>query len=170
MSKAYLLGVMHDSTERKITFRITSKEKSYVQFLASMIHKMGHNAWTYREGKTRDMYVVEFSKNVVKEIKILTKKDKVDYIRGYFDAEGSVPRSRKSRFYIYFSQKNKGDLEQLKSYVESLGINCGKTHNPSKKVDPEYWRFYIRCNSYDLFIKKIGSWHPVKSQHLRMEI
>ena len=54
MSKAYLLGVMHDSTERKNTFRISSKENSYTKFLAEMIHKMGHKAWTYREGKTRD--------------------------------------------------------------------------------------------------------------------
>ena len=65
MSKTYLLGVMHDSTERKNTYRISSKENKYIQFLADMIHKMGHNAWTYREGKTREMYVVEFSKKVV---------------------------------------------------------------------------------------------------------
>jgi hypothetical protein len=55
MSKAYLLGVMHDSTERKNTYRISSKEKSYVEFLANMIHDMNCNAWTYREGKNRDM-------------------------------------------------------------------------------------------------------------------
>jgi intein-encoded DNA endonuclease-like protein len=170
MSKAYLLGVMHDSTERKITYRITSKEKSYVQFLADMIQKMGHNAWIYREGKTRDMYVVEFSKNVVKDTRISSIKDKIEYIRGYFDAEGSVPRSRSVRFYIYFSQKDKKDLEQLKSYLEDLGIICGKTHNPSKKEDPNYWRFFISCKSYNSFIEKIGSWHPTKSQHLRMKI
>jgi hypothetical protein len=62
MSKAYLLGVMHDSTERKNTYRISSKDKSYVEFLANMIHKMSYNAWIYREGKNRDMWIVEFSK------------------------------------------------------------------------------------------------------------
>ena len=62
MSKTYLLGVMHDSTERKNTYRISSKENSYIQLLANMIHKMGYKAWTYREGKTHDLYIVEFSK------------------------------------------------------------------------------------------------------------
>jgi len=142
MSKAYLLGVMHDSTERKTTYRITSKEQ----------------------------YFVEFSKKLVQNTQIISKKDKIEYIRGYFDAEGSVPKSRDSRFYIYFSQKNKKDLEELKSYIESLGIICGKTHNPSIKKDPEYWRFYISCKPYDSFIELIGSWHPTKSQHLRVKI
>ena len=170
MSKAYLLGVMHDSTERKTTYRITSKEKSFVEFLAEMIHELGYNAWIYQEGKTRDMYVVEFSKMVVRNTQIKTKQDTIEYIRGYFDAEGSVPKSSKSRFYIYFSQKNKKDLEELKSYIESLGIICGKTHNPSNKKDPEYWRFYISCKSYTSFIKTIGSWHPKKRQRLRVKI
>jgi len=170
MSKAYLLGVMHDSTERKNTFRISSKENSYTKFLAEMIHKMGHKAWTYREGKTRDMYIVEFSKKVVNNINISTTKDKIDYIRGYFDAEGSVPKSKNVRFYIYFSQKDKGDLDQLKSYITELGIKCGKTHNPSKNIDPNYWRFYICSKSYNDFIDLIGSLHPVKSKLLRMKI
>ena len=161
---------MHDSTERKITYRITSKEKSFVEFIAKMIHKMGYNAWTYREGKTRNMYVVEFSKKIIDGFSIKSRDEKIDYIRGYFDAEGSIPKSRKSRFYIYFSQKNKDDLKQLKSYIEEFGIKCGKTHNPSKNVDPDYWRFYISSKSYDLFVKKIGTWHPVKAQHYRMKI
>jgi intein-encoded DNA endonuclease-like protein len=170
MSKAYLLGVMHDSTERKNTYRISSKEKTYVQFLANMIHKMGHNAWTYREGKTRDMYVVEFSKKVVNNAVIESKQQKIDYIRGYFDAEGSTPHSKNVRFYIYFAQKDRRDLEQVKSYLTDLGIICGKTHNPSKTKDPDYWRFFISCKSYRLFIEKIGSMHPIKSQLLRMKI
>ena len=135
-----------------------------------MIHKMGYNAWTYKEGKTRNMYVVEFSKKMIKGFSIKTRDEKIEYIRGYFDAEGSTPRSKISRFYIYFSQKDKGDLEQVKSYIKELGIKCGKTHNPSINVDPDYWRFYISSESYDLFEKIIGSWHPIKSQHYRMKI
>ena len=79
MSKTYLLGVMHDSTERKNTFRISSKEKIFTQLLADMIHKIGHKAWTYREGKTREMYVVEFSKKVINNINIISLQDKIDY-------------------------------------------------------------------------------------------
>jgi intein-encoded DNA endonuclease-like protein len=170
MSKEYLLGVLHDATKRKITYRISSKENSYVQFLANMIKSMNHNAWTYQEGKTRDMYIVEFSKKIMDNVQIRTKKHKIDYIRGYFDAEGSVPKSKKSRFYIYFSQKDKKDLQQLKSYLTDLGIICGKTHNPSKKIDPNYWRFYISCKSYKKFVNTIGSCHPTKKKLLRMKI
>ena len=170
MSKAYLLGVLHDATERKNTYRISSKEDLYIQFLADMIHKMGYNAWTYREGKTRNMYIVEFSKSMIKDVEINNTQDKIDYVRGYFDAEGSVPRSKNKRFYIYFSQKDKKDLEQLKSYLIELGIVCGKTHNPSKTKDLDYWRFFVSCKSYNTFINIIGSWHPTKSHLLRMKI
>ena len=170
MSKAYLLGVLHDSTERKNTYRISSKEKSYIQFLSKMIQKMGHKAWTYRESKSRSMYVVEFSKSVMNDAEVNNRKNKIDYIRGYFDAEGSVPRSSDTRFYIYFAQKDEDDLDQLKAYITELGIICGKTHNPSKKRDPHYWRFFVSCKSYKNFIEKIGSWHPIKSQFLRMKI
>ena len=109
-------------------------------------------------------------KKIMSNIKIKTKNDKIDYIRGYFDAEGSVPRSQKVRFYIYFSQKNKKDLKQVKAFLEELGIVCGKIHNPSKEKDPDYWRFFISCISYETFIKIIGSWHPIKKQLLRMKI
>ena len=170
MSKAYLLGVMHDSTERKNTIKISSKEKKYVQFLANMIHEMGHNAWTYREGKTRNLYIVEFSKKIIQNAEVKTEQQKIDYIRGYFDAEGGTSRSKNVRFYIYFAQKDNQDLEQLKLYLTDLGITCGKIHNPSKEKDPGYWRFFISCKSYKTFIEKIGSMHPIKCQLLRKMI
>jgi len=170
MSKAYLLGVMHDSTERRTTYRISSKEQSFVEILANLIKKSGHNAWIYREGKNRSMYIVEFSKTLMENVSIKTTNEKIDYIRGYFDAEGSIPHSTNTRFYIYFAQKNKEDLLQVQKYLADIGIMTGKIHNPSKKVDPEYWRFFIRCQSYHAFIEKIGSWHPTKCQLLRMMI
>ena len=144
--------------------QIEEIQKGVTEPVPEMIHEMGHNAWIYREGKNRDMFVVEFSKKVVNNTNINNRHKKIDYIRGYFDAEGSIPRSENVRFYIYFSQKNKEDLEQLKSYITELGIMCGKTHNPSKRIDPKYWRFYVSCKSYEEFIEKIGSWHPVKKQ------
>ena len=62
ISKAYLLGALHDATERKLTYRISQKSKSYVVFVASGIRSLGFGAWTYQEGKSRPIYVVEFSK------------------------------------------------------------------------------------------------------------
>ena len=170
MTKAYLLGALHDGTERKTTYRIVQKDQEYIKFLLKEIHTLGHNAWMYQEGKTRQLFALEFSKYFLKNFKIKTEKDKIDYIRGYFDAEGGISRDQKVRYYIYFAQKNFQDLSQLKIFLEELDIKCGVMHNPSKKQDPNYWRFFVRRSSYEKFAKKIGSWHPIKSQFLRMKI
>jgi hypothetical protein len=162
ITKAYILGALHDSTERKYTFRISQKSSGYVQSLKEGIQKLGYKAWIYQEGKGRNVFVVEFSKKVVIETHILTVKDKKDYIRGYFDTEGSVPRNLLARYYIYFAQKDYDDLFQLREYIKSLNIFCGEIHTPSKNVDPNYFRFYILSKSFEKFGRIIGSWHPGK--------
>ena len=103
MTKAYLLGALHDATERRLTFRISQKSKAYTEFIAKGIKKLGGNAWIYKEGKARDVWIVEFSKVFLKTKKIQTKQDKIDYIRGYFDAEGGIAKQPSVRFYIYFA-------------------------------------------------------------------
>lgn len=170
MTKSYLLGALHDGTVRKITYRIGQKDKSYIEFLTKGIQSLGQKAWMYKEGKTRQFYVVEFSKSFLKDVKVTSTQDKIEYIRGYFDTEGGVSRDSKVRYYLYFAQKNLQDLEQIRDYLIELGIKCGNLHNPSKKADPDYWRFFISVKSYQKFAKIIGSWHPVKSHFLRMKI
>jgi hypothetical protein len=39
MTKAYLLGVLHDATERKTTYRIAQKSRKYIDFLVREIEK-----------------------------------------------------------------------------------------------------------------------------------
>jgi len=170
ITKAYILGALHDSTERKYTFRISQKSLKYVELLADGIHCLDYNAWIYREGKNRNVFVVEFSKKVVLNKAISTIDDKIDYIRGYFDTEGSVPRSLEARYYIYFAQKDYEDLHQLRNYIMDLEISCGKIHNPSKRVDPDYFRFYVLSRSFRDFGRVIGSWHPEKGKFVRMKI
>ena len=58
-------------------------------------------------------------------------------------------------------------LEKLKKLLNDLRIETGKIHNPSEKVDPDYWRMYILASSQKTFIEKIGSWHPRKIRTLR---
>jgi DNA-binding transcriptional regulator WhiA len=170
ISKAYLLGALHDSTERKYTFRISQKSKLYVEMLAIGIKSLGFKAWVYKEGKDRNVYIVEFSKKVLNNFVIKNIKEKIDYVRGYFDSEGGIPRSLLSRYYIYFAQKNYVDLKKLRDYLFELGIQCGTIHNPSKRQDPEYFRFYILSASYNDFLSVIGSWHPEKFCRLRKKI
>ena len=134
-----------------------------------MIEAMGFRAWIYREGKSRELYIVEFSVSILSGFEIISTQDKIDYIRGYFDAEGSVPLNG-SRMYIYFCQKDKQSLLQVKEFLEQLGIICGEIHNPSKKEDPNYWRFFVSCKSYRDFATKIGSKHPIKRKILEKMI
>ena len=170
MTRAYLLGALHDGTTRKVTYRIVQKEREYIEFLVKGIHELGSNAWMYQEGKSRQLFVAEFSRNLLKGFELSSYEDKIDYIRGYFDAEGGVSRNPKVRYYIYFAQKNLNDLSQVKQYLTEFGIESGVIHNPSKSVDPLYWRFFVRACSYERFAQLIGSWHPVKSRYLRMKI
>ena len=166
ITKAYLLGVLHDSTERKYTYRVSQKSEDYVKWIAFQLRKLGFHAWTYREGKNRSVYVVEFAKSVLKDVKIISRQNKIDYIRGYFDTDGGVAKSPRVRFYVYFCQKDLNDLKMCKQYLTDLHIDCGEIHNPSKKVDPHYWRFYVKAKSYLEFVKIIGSWHPEKQGYL----
>lgn len=170
MTKAYLLGALHDGTVRRLTYRIGQKDRAYIEFLVKGIKKLGQNAWMYKEGKIRNLYIAEFSKSFLKDFVIESNQDKIDYIRGYFDAEGGVSRNPEVRYYLYFAQKNLKDLEQVKGYLQELGIICGLTHNPSKRSDPDFWRFFISVKSYEQFAKIIRSWHPVKVKYLRMKI
>ena len=170
MTRAYLLGVLHDATERKTTFRVAQKSKAFVEFIAKGIKKLGQNAWTYKEGKKRHVYIVEFSKRLLQDIAISSLSDKIEYARGYFDAEGGIARRNTVRYYLYFAQKDLEDLQRVKKYLEEIGIRCGAIHCPSASVDPHYFRFYIRAISYRDFAEKIGSLHPVKRRFLRMKI
>ena len=170
MTKAYLLGALHDGTVRKLTFRIVQKDQEYIEFLVKGIKELGQKAWMYKEGKTRNLYVVEFSRNLLKDFVVKSNQDKIDYIRGYFDAEGGVSKSPKVRYYLYFAQKNLEDLKQVKDWLEELKITCGQIHNPSKHVDSNYWRFFISVKSYEQFAHIIGSWHPIKRHFLRDDV
>ena len=100
-------------------------------------------------------------------LKLKTENEKIAYIRGFFDAEGGIPRNAKDRFYIQLVQSDKGKLEKLKKILTELKIATGKIHNPSYKRDPNHWRLYILARSHELFVRKVRSWHPRKISTLR---
>jgi intein/homing endonuclease len=97
---------------------------------------------------------------------LVTTDERVAYIRGYFDAEGGIPRKQGALPYIQLVQKNRIELEQVRSMLSALGITCGRMHNPSVEVDPDYWRFYVLAASRPLFARLVGSWHPRKEDGL----
>ena len=170
MTKAYLLGLIHDATKRKTTYRIAQKNADFLKFVSVQMKLLGIKSWIYKEGKSRNVWILEFSRKFLDGTKIVNKQDKIDYQRGYFDAEGGIAKLPSVRFYLYYCQKNKQELVQLKSYLQHLGISCGVIHNPSWKRDPNFWRFYIATKSHANFARTIGSLHPDKWPLLRMKI
>ena len=100
-----------------------------------------------------------------------TKCD-LSYVRGYFDADGGMPRDSSARLYLQLCQKSRPSLEEIVSILEYWNIECGRVHNPSVRVDPDYWRFFVRTRSQADFVRLVSSWHPMKRQQMenRMKI
>jgi hypothetical protein len=159
------------------TFRFGQADRRWLEILRLCLERLGHRSWIYREGRERRFWVLETSAGFLSR----TFEDDhsrrgstagVDYARGYFDAEGGMPRKESARLYFQFSQKNQRSLEIVTSILQEVGIDCGKIHNPSRRVDPDYWRFYVRAGSHRRFMSVVGSWHPRKRQQMntRMKI
>lgn len=178
LMQAYLYGAFHDGTISRLhrTFRFCQKEREWLEMIQNMLKESGFNSWIYREGNNRSLYILETTASFLNEKRLPTsfptKAEKACYIRGYFDAEGGIPRDESHWLYIQLSQKNSVELQQLKTILEELGIKCGNVHIPSQRVDPNYFRFFISRSSHQDFIRIINSWHPRKQKilNLRMKI
>lgn len=168
--KAYLLGALHDGTYNALhrTFRFTQSNIQWLQRLQHMLARLGYASWIYREGKQRHVYALETTAAFLDihfdPLLLKTKYEQLAYIRGYFDAEGGIPRSLVASLYIQLCQKNHLELTKVKRLLENNGIRCGRIHNPSSRVDPLYWRFYISRGAHYDFMEKVSSWHPRKEK------
>jgi intein-encoded DNA endonuclease-like protein len=165
--KSYLLGAIHDGTfSSNARFRISQKGTGWLKILQKLFRNLGYNAWIYKEGLNRKVYVLETLADFLdfrfNPLILARNKEKVSYIRGFFDAEGGIPRNYKARFYIQLSQNDKEKVENLKKLLGDLGVKTGKIHNPSRKVNPSYWRLYVLADYQGKFIREVGSWHPRK--------
>ena len=166
--KAYLLGALHDGTYSSLhkTFRISQSSKKWLEMLQNMFSILGHKSWIYKEGKQRSVYVLETTASFLDmrfdPLSLSSLEEQLAYVRGYFDAEGGTPHSSHASLYIQICQKNRSEIEKVKFILQNAGIQCGKVHNPSKAVDPHYWRVYIRAVSHQEFMSKVSSWHPRK--------
>ena len=176
--KAYLQGALHDGTYNRLhkTHRISQNNKLWLLKLQKLLQHLGYKSWLYREGRDRNVYALETAAkflNMHFDPSLLKRtSEKLAYVRGYFDAEGGIPHSLHAPLYIQLCQKNRTELQAIQSILEAEQIACGKLHNPSKRVDPHYWRFFISRKSHNDFMKKVHSWHPRKQRILdqRMKI
>lgn len=173
VTEAYLLGALHDGTynARRKTHRFSQADIGWLQLLQKCLADLGHKAWLYREGKDRAVYVLETSAKFLaidfNPCGLTTAEERIAYIRGFFDAEGGLPKNPNARFYIQLVQKNQPKLDWIRTVLTDMGISCGVIHIPSRRIDPDYFRFFISTKSHETFGKLIGSWHPRK--HLIFE-
>ena len=171
VSRAYLLGALHDATISKLhgTVRFGQSDVGWLTGIATLCHAIGQRSWMYREGKTRNLWILETSARwLTPEISLTSNEERLAYARGYFDTEGGVPHNPAARFYIQLVQKNAVDIGKLKAILEELGIACGKLHNPSAGIDNELWRFYVSARSHRAFVERVSSWHPQKRKRLEL--
>ena len=166
--QAYLFGAMHDGTIRHADhrFRIAQKGTQWLEVIQKLLADLHYNSWIYREGKTRQVYILESVAPIFRESfdpwKLATALEKQAYLRGFFDAEGGTPQAAKSKKYIQLVQKDKRKIELIKQLLAEIGIATGKIHNPSKAVDPNYWRIFVSLPFLQTFVLTVGSWHPRK--------
>ncbi len=166
--KAYLLGALHDGTYNRFhkTFRFSQKGKAWLRILQSLLRRTGNASWIYREGKMRNVFPLETTASFLDihfdPLALKSSRERIAYVRGYFDAEGGMPHNSRAPFYIQICQKNLEELHKVRNFLENTGIKCGVIHNPSKNIDPNYWRFYIRSMSHQDFFRTVSSWHERK--------
>jgi hypothetical protein len=161
--RAYLAGALRDGTFNRLhrTWRIAQSDRGWLRVVEELLSRLGSRSWMYQEG-SRSVWVVETRCQLEPSPDLKDPSDEIGFVRGYFDAEGGIPRNPEARFYIQLTQKNRDDLEGVRAILVNLGIGCGRIHNPSVRVDPGYWRFYVRSESHREFAHRIGSWHPRK--------
>jgi LAGLIDADG-like domain len=171
--QAYLQGALHDGTRSHShrTHRFAQKGIEWLSRLHDLFVLIGHRSWIYKEGQDRDVFILETSARFLDTSfdpdHLSDAAEQIGYVRGYFDAEGGTPRSPAARFYIQLTQKNRVELGKVKAILESFGVACGAMHNPSVRIDPDYWRFFVRTRSHRAFALLIGSWHPRKEMTLQ---
>jgi len=166
--QAYLQGALKDATRSAMhrTHRYGQSQRSWLETLQTILGVLGHRSWIYREGRERNFWVLETSARFLSEAYEATAlsgtDEGLDYVRGYFDADGGMPRDPKARLYVQYAQKDRQSLESVAKILASWEIECGRIHNPSVEIDPNYWRFFVRAASHERFMELVGSWHPVK--------
>jgi LAGLIDADG-like domain len=160
---AYLHGASRDGTfnRQHRTWRIAQRDHRWLRLLQRALNRLGTRSWIYREGRDRHVWVLETTWDFVLG-PCSSSRMRAAFCRGYFDAEGGIPRRQTDRFYVQISQKNRSDLARLGETLNRIGVPTGILHHPSKRVDPDYWRISIPARGWGAFARIISSWHPIK--------
>src|SRR6202140_2737594 len=90
VSRAYLLGALHDATISRLhgTVRFGQSDVSWLTGIATLCQAIGQRSWMYREGKTRNLWILETSARwLTPEISLPSNEQRLGYARGYLDSD-----------------------------------------------------------------------------------
>lgn len=177
--QAYMQGALHDASLNKgRRYRFTQSDVRWLQVLQKALEMLGYASWIYREGKTRHVYTLESTHLKHSPIFLIflsvrmSRLKLLNVLRIFADslmpkAASRETRTQSSIFSIQLVQKDKEKVETIVALLNQLGICTGKVHNPSVRVDPDYWRVFVNTSSHAAFARTIGSWHPRKQALFR---
>ncbi len=103
VSMAYLQGALHDGTFNKYNqrYRFSQKGVDWLNILKDILLITGNNSWIYKEGSNRKVYVLEtlakFLDTQFNPLNLKTSEEKAAYLKGFFDADGGIPKDTKKR-------------------------------------------------------------------------
>ena len=175
---AFLLGALEDgsfSSRPKIgdyTIEIEQKNREWLQLISKIFEKQFNKKPTISFRDKRKVFRLRiYSKKIFTELKKLreqmvekirneNRENKVSFLRGIFDAEGSV---HKRRFTINLSNKKDEVIELCKDLLSELQIRTGKIEKMKRNV--KRLHIYGKDN-LQKFQELIGFSHPEKAKRL----
>lgn len=187
---AYLLGALRDATMdirkgKNYEIKIAQKESDWLRLLQKLFEKsfeISGNITKHINGteilringknavevilKISEMKVPQDSWETPKVIREQSLEIQINYLRGFFDAEGGLPKNPETakQKYLAFSQKNRESIEFLRE------ILIKKNFNPTNiTFCGNVWEFRLtRKKDIVNFCKTIGSWHSEKRKRLEI--
>jgi hypothetical protein len=123
--RAYIEGAKRDATFNRLhnTVRFSQADQRWLWVLKLILRNLGSNSWVYREGRRR-VWVLETTYQNRVSSPLPSAIEEAEFVRGYFDAEGGVPRRLNDRFYIQLVQKNRLDLNRVRDSIRRQGIHA----------------------------------------------
>jgi len=110
---AYCQGALRDGTfsAPHRTHRISQAEVGWLHVLRAILERLGWRSWIYREGRNRRVWILETTASFLslsfEASDLVGKPEGLHYVRGYFDADGGMPRDPGARLYFQFVQKDR---------------------------------------------------------------
>ena len=185
---AYLLGALRDGSidlreGKNYEIKIFQNSEDWLLILKQIIDKNFNTKSNVNNGLVRitrkeivskiieisNMTIPQVNWNTPEIIKeSLSKKIITSYIRGFWDAEGGLPKNpiktkKAEERYISFHQKNKEALDFIREKLIDFGYHptkitfCGKVFEFRICRKKEIMKFY----------KEIGTWHSEKKERLK---